>query len=104
MFSSLSGAASTPRRFSDGAIVPDFPVARHQSAAGNVSTAGCRSRFLLCIPGRKAGSGIFVLYYDCRVPVHRTARYFYAQKRCFPICTISGRDHIHALVAVAGLK
>lgn len=29
---------------------------------------------------------------------------FQAQKRCLPICTISGRDHIHWLVAVAGLK
>ena len=29
---------------------------------------------------------------------------FQAQKRCFPICTISGRDQIHWLVAVTGLK
>ena len=28
----------------------------------------------------------------------------YAQKRCLPICTISGRDQIHLLVAVTGLK
>ena len=28
----------------------------------------------------------------------------YAQKRCRPIVTISGRDQIQALVAVAGLK
>lgn len=26
------------------------------------------------------------------------------QKRCFPIVVISGRDQIHALVAVSGLK
>lgn len=29
---------------------------------------------------------------------------FQAQKRCLPICTISGRDQIHLLVAVTGLK
>ena len=34
-----------------------------------------------------------------RVPAHG-----YAQKRCLPICTISGRDQIHLLVAVTGLK
>ena len=28
----------------------------------------------------------------------------YAQKRCFPMTTSSGRDQIHLLVAVAGLK
>lgn len=28
----------------------------------------------------------------------------YAQKRCLPICTMSGRDQIHLLVAVTGLK
>lgn len=28
----------------------------------------------------------------------------HAQKRCLPICTISGRDQIHWLVAVTGLK
>ena len=27
----------------------------------------------------------------------------YLQKLCLPICSIIGRDHIHALVAVAGL-
>lgn len=32
--------------------------------------------------------------------LHRTQE----QKRCLPITTISGRDHIHLLVAVAGLK
>ena len=28
----------------------------------------------------------------------------YEQKRCLPMVTISGRDQIHLLVAVAGLK
>lgn len=40
-----------------------------------------------------------------RPSVHReAAKISHAQKRCLPICTISGRDQIHWLVAVTGLK
>lgn len=40
----------------------------------------------------------------CRLSTAERMNSSHAQKRCLPIWTISGRDQIHWLVAVTGLK